>query len=126
MALMEPNVEKSVHPKGIGNIPFCIWDHQWACFLQAPSCDVISSSSCKNSLWCTDEQRTATAAGARCFSNQLLPPYWEPGDTCCVCHFLVIRQCLKASKISIPHLPFPGAESKCYNSCLCICFPWCR
>lgn len=60
----------------------------------------------------------------RCFYNELLPPDWEPGETCCVCDSLVIRQCLQALKISIPYLPFSGAESKCYNSCVCICFLW--
>lgn len=99
--------------------------------LQAHSSDVISSASSSHSY-----ARIASAAQMnmkqpslqvqRFFYNELLPPYWEPGETCCFCHFLVIRQCLQALKISIPHLPFSGAESKCYNSCVCICFLWGR
>lgn len=62
----------------------------------------------------------------KCFYNELQPPYWDPGETCCVCHFLVIRPRLQAPKISIPCLPSSGTESKCCNSCVYICFLWGR
>lgn len=45
-----------------------------------------------------------------CFSKELLPPYWEPGETCCVCHFLLLGNVW--GHPNIPHLPFSGAENK--------------
>lgn len=128
---MGPSLGDCFHLSRTGHLPFFVWDPHTALYLQTHSSDVTSST-----LHLYGYAQTASGAhmSIKQPSQQVQSPFFseftasllEPGETCCVCLFLVIRQRLQALKISIPYLSSSGAESKCYNSCVCICFLWGR